>query len=174
MIGHSALCIEATETRTGISASLLNTSSGLATLRADKTLWSTVGRSSYHTSLTRTDADTIALSELTVGSTGVGVTRVYLLHHRNSCWYERTLSDGVSSVTQQTCADWLMSVGVAHSIDTTHSWTRIHTLVVDTSSVSWTVSVEDTLRSASQVRITKVTWDAGTSACSLLGFALSI
>ena len=118
-------------------------------------------------SLTGADADSIAFSELGVGSTWIRVTGVSLFYDRNASGYKLTLCDGVSCVSQQTGAHWLMSVGVADSIDTTHSWTGVNTLVVDTSSIGWTVCVEDTLWSAGQVGISKVSWNTCASSCSI-------
>ena len=39
------------------------------------------------------------------------------------------LGDGVSTVAHQASADWLMSVGVTHGVDATHSRARVHALV---------------------------------------------
>ena len=168
VVGHPAVGVIATQAGTGVSALLLDTGSCLATLRAHQTLWSAVWRLTNHPSLTAADTHTIALSELTVGAAGVGVTRVNVLLHHITTGYESTLGDGVTSVAQETGADGLMSVGITHSIDATHSGAGVHTLVTDTGPVGGTVIVGDTLRSAGQVGVTKVARDTGAGACSLL------
>ena len=167
MIGHSAVGIEATQAWTRVSAGLLDTCSCLTALSTNQTLRSAVGWRTNHSLFTGADADSIAFSELAVGSTWVGITWVSLLNDWNASGDQLTLSDGISSVSQQTCADRLVSVGVTHSIDATHSWARINTLVVDTSSVGWTVSVEDTLWSACQVGVSKVSRNTCASSCSV-------
>ena len=67
-----------------------------------------------------------------------------------------------------------MSVGVADSVDTADSWAGVDTLVVHTGPVGGAVTVQDTLRSAGEVRVSEVSWYAGTGSGSLLRPALSI
>ena len=167
VVGHPTLSVSTTETRARVPAGLLHAGSGLATLRAHQAFRSAVRWRAYHVSFTGADTHTILLLVLTVCSTWVGITGIKFFHNRHSSWYERALGDGISSVAIQTGADRLVPVSITDGIDTTHSWARINTLVVDTGSVSWTVGVHDTLRSAGQVRVTKVSWDTGTCSCSL-------
>jgi len=167
VVGDSAVGIEATEARAWVSTGLLDAGSGLTALSTDQALRSAVGWSSNHSLFTGADADSIAFSELGVGSTWVGITGVSLFYDRDTSGYQLALGDGVSCVPQQTGAHWLVSVGVADSIDATHSWTGVNTLVVDTSSIGGAVCVEDTLWSAGQVRVTKVSWNACASSCSV-------
>jgi len=66
----------------------------------------------------------------------------------------RALSDGISCVAVEAGTDGLVTKSIADGVDTTHSGTRVHTLAGDTGSLAWAVCVEDTLRSAGQVRAT--------------------
>ena len=63
---------------------------------------------------------------------------------------------------------------VTDGVDAACSRARILAFVVNTSFVGWTVGVEDTLWSTSQIRIPEVTRKAGTSSSSLLCSALCI
>ena len=167
MVGHPALSVPTTQTRAGVPAGLLHACSCLAALRAHQAFRSAVGWRADHVSLTGADAHAILLLVLAVRTTGVGITGIKLLHNRHSSRYQRTLGDGISCVAIQTGADRLVPVSIADGIDPTDSWARINTLVVDTSSVGWTVGVHHTLGSAGQVGISEVSWNTGTSSCSL-------
>ena len=174
MVGDPAVGVVSTEARAGISALLLYTGRGLATLRAHQTLRSAVGRLADHSTLTGADTHSIALSKLAVGAAGVGVTGVNLLLHWHAGGDESTLGDGVTSVAQETCADGLVSVGITHGVDATHSGAGVHTLVADTGPVGGAVIVGHTLRSTGQVGVTKVARNTGTGSGSLLRSTVGI
>ena len=167
MVGDPALGVVSTEAGAGISALLLDAGRGLRALRAHQTLRAAVGRLANHPTLAGTDAHSIALSELAVGAARVGVTGVNLLLHHISTGYESTLGDGVTGVAQETRADGLMSVGIAHGVDAAHSGAGVHTLVADTGPVGRAVIVGDTLGSAGQVGVTEVARNTGAGSCSL-------
>ena len=167
VVRYSALSVIATETRTWVPAGLLHAGGHLAALRAHQALGPAVRRRSNHVSFTGTDTHSVLLFVLTVRPTWVGITGIKFFNYRHSSWYERALCDGISSVSIQTSTDRLVSVGVTDGIDPTHSWAGINTLVVDTGSVGGAVSVHDTLRSAGQVGVSKVSWDTGAGSGSL-------
>lgn len=159
MVGDPALRVGSTEARTGVPALLLHTGSGLAALGADKAFRPAVGRCSDHSSFTGAHTHSVLLLVLAVGATGVWVTRVGFLHYRDARGDEGALGDGVPGVSIETGADGHVAESIADGVDATYSGARIHTLVVDTSPVAGTVSVENTLGSAGKVGVTEVARD---------------
>ena len=174
MVCDPTFSVEATEAGTGISALLLDTGGALTALRAHQTLRTTVWWRADHSRLTGADTDSVTFSELTVGTAGVGLTRVCRLRHYGAEWEEGALSDGISCVSHQAGAHRLVSVGVTHGVDTTDARARVHALVVDACSVGGTVSVEDTLGPAGEVGVSEVARDASTGSGSGPGPALSV
>ena len=82
VIDHLALSIGSTGAGTGVHTLLLDTGHGQRTLRAEETLWSTVGRSAEVAREAGTHWARSLRSALTVWSAGVRITRVcWLLDH---------------------------------------------------------------------------------------------
>ena len=174
VVGDPTFGIEPTEAGTGISTLLLDTGSALTTLRAHQTLGPAVGRRADHSWLTGADTHSVAFSELTGGTAGVGVTRVRGLRDDWTEREESALSDGISCVAHQAGAHRLVPVGVAHGVDATDPGAGVDALVVDAGPVGGTVGVEDTLGSTGEVRVSEVARDASTGSGSGPGPALSV
>ena len=162
VVGDPALSICTTKARTRIPTALLHAGCRLATLRADQTLRSAVGWRSYHGDLARTDADSVLLFVLAVGSARIGVAWVGFLNNWLSMWDKCALCDCITSVTVEASADGHVTHCIANGIDTTNSGAGIHTLVVNTGPLAGTVCVENTLWPAGKVRVAEVSSNAGT------------
>ena len=67
-----------------------------------------------------------------------------------------TLSERISFVISNTSTNSSMNGNSALSVDTTSAWTRIQTLLIDTSLSGWTFSVQDTFRFAGKQGVTNV------------------
>ena len=174
MVDDLALGCRSTGPGTRVTALLSQTGEVAGTLTVENTLRSAVGWCSDHCSLTGANADSVLFFVLTVGSARVRVTWVGLFNNWNSLRDKGTLCNRITGVAVETSADGLVPHGVANSIDTTDSRAGIDALVVDASTFAGTVSVEDTLRSASQVGVTEVASNARTGTRPLSRSTLSI
>ena len=76
VVGNMTPGIDTTGPWAGVNTLLVDTGSLLVTVRADHTLWPTVGRVALISRYAVADTNSVLLPMLTVGSAGVGVTRV--------------------------------------------------------------------------------------------------
>ena len=83
MVDNLALSLGSTGARTGIHTPLLDTGHGQRTLRAEQTLWPTVGRTSEVSLETGADRPRSLWPALAVRTAGVRVTRVHGLGGRS-------------------------------------------------------------------------------------------
>ena len=77
MVDHLTPGIGAAHSRTGVDTLLTDASCRQAALGTDDTFWAAVWRAAGEVGLARADAGTIHLSLLAVGSTGIGIARVF-------------------------------------------------------------------------------------------------
>ena len=105
MIGYLTPGIITTGAWAGVNTLLVDAGSELTTVRADHTLWPAVGRVALISRDTGADTDSVHLSVLTVGSAGVGVTRVRDDGPGRGWRDQSTGGGGVSSVSLVTGAD---------------------------------------------------------------------
>jgi len=115
---------------------------------------------------TGTDADSVHLSLLAVGSTRIRITRIQVLHHWLSSWRYMAFSRRISNISFQTGALGYMVEDVAYCIDPASSWTGVFAFLVDAGLVRWAFAVENTFGSAGEIWITLETWQALASSCS--------
>ena len=80
MVGDLAPGVVTTGPGTGVDTFLVDAGSELVTVRAHYTLWPTVRRVALISRDTGADTDSVHLSVLTVGTAGIGITGVWLLH----------------------------------------------------------------------------------------------
>ena len=144
VVRDPALGVGSTEAGTGIPAALLHARCGLAALGADQALWSAVGWGANHGNLTGAHTYSVLFLMLAVGAARIGITGIRFFNYRYTSRHQGTLGDCVSDVAVETGADGGVADSVANGIDPTDPRTGVHTLVVDTGTVAWAVSVMNT------------------------------
>ena len=175
MVSDSAVGIDSTEARTGILT--LSVDAGLVggTVSVDLALGSAVGGRAKH--LWKTVALTSAANSswrFTVGSTRIRITRI-LSHYWFWCrWRPSTGHKWISKVSLVADTQRDVIGNLAVGIGATETWARVNTMKISALFCSWTVCIDDTLRSAGDIGVSKVVWDTLARSCSVPLIAHSI
>ena len=175
MVTHSAVGIDAAETRTRVLAMPVDTGKLGGTISIDDTFRSTVGRASDHLWHARALASVSNPS----GWQGVGPTRVWIAGVDLNWFYRRWWRSSagherIPDVSLVAHADGKVVGNLAVCIAAAEAWTGVDTVEVSTLFVCRAVSIDDTFRSASHIRVAKVVGDATTSSSSPLLAADSV
>ena len=175
MVSDSAVGVDSTEARAWILA--LSVDAGLVggAVSIDLALGPAVGRRAEH--LWKTVALTSGANSswwFTVGSTRIRVTRILSLHWL-WCWWR--LSAGhkwISKVSLVTDTQRDVIGNLAVGIGATETWAGVNTMEISALFCSWTIRIDDTLRSACHIGVSKVVWDTLARSCSVPLIAHSI
>lgn len=138
--------------RTWIPAFLISTRLILGTLSAHNALWATGRRTSNESWNTRANCLPVDFPTLTVWSTWRGVARIS--NDRRLLW--SALYKCVSCHSVWASTHWNVVDDFTHGVLSACSWTRIDTFATNTGLISSAVRVQDTLWSASTVRISLI------------------
>ena len=86
VVADSAVCVGATQPRTGVNALLVSASQLRGAVRVELALWPAVRRLAYHAGLARAvTAVTVVPRRVGVGPTGVGVAGVFFNDRSDCC-----------------------------------------------------------------------------------------
>ena len=154
MIHDSALGIVSTRARTRINTLLILTSFIASTIGISDTFRSARRWTGHIARKTRANRLIVYFATLTVRATRRWSTAVVFFHRR--LLNDRSaLNERISFGASWTCAHRKMIVNVTNGVwCASCALTRIDTLVSNTGLVSWTIAVQNTLRSALRVWIT--------------------
>ena len=163
MVGDLTSCIVSTNSRAGINTFLVDARCEMVTIRADHTLGSTGRWGALVGGQARADAHSIDFTMLAVWTTGVGITWISVNH--NWCWRNQCTSRyRVSFISTVAGADRIMISDRALGIAATSSRAGIGTLFLHAGEVVRAFRVDETLRAAANIWVTKVVGDAATGA----------
>ena len=163
MVGDLTSCIVSTNTRAGINTFLVDACCEMVTIGADHTLGSTGGWGALVGWQARANAHSIDFTMLAVWTTGVGITWISVNHNR--CWRnQRTSRKWVSFISTVAGADRIMISDRALGIAATSSGAGIGTLFLHAGEVVRAFCIDETLRTAANIWVTKVVGDAATGA----------
>ena len=163
MVGDLTSCIVSTNTRAGINTFLVDARCEMVTIRADHTLGSTGRWGALVGGQARADAHSIDFTMLAVWTTGIGITWISV--HHNRCWRNQCTSRyWVSFISTVAGADRIVISDRTLGIAATRSRAGIGTLFLHAGKVVRAFRVDETLRTAANIWVTKVVGDAATGA----------
>ena len=111
---------------------------------------------------------------LTVWSTRVGITGIFVDDHRVDWWDESAGRQGITLVARVACADRVVVPDVALGVDATRPGTRVPALLLHTGQVVRALSVDEALWPTAHVRVSDVLWYTLTGAGTIPGRAAGI
>ena len=175
MVSDSAVGIDSTEAWAGILA--LSVDAGLVggAVSIDLALRPAVGRRAEH--LWKTVALTSVANSswwFTVGSTRIRITRILSLHWLWCWWWLSAGHKWISKVSLVTDTQRDVIGNLAVGIGATETWAGVNTMKISALFCSWTICIDDTLRPAGHIGVSKVVWDTLARSCSVPLIAHSI
>lgn len=174
MIDCLASGIVTTGSNTGVTALVLDTSFVAWAFGIQDTFRSTIWWGTNVTWKTSTGLITIDFPALGIRATGRGHTwNLGSLWLGDNLWFSVAAVEWITTESFRTGADWVVVDNFAFSIGSTGSWTRINTLLLDTSLGQSTLRAEQTLRPAVG-RSTKVSLETGADRSGTLRSALTV
>jgi hypothetical protein len=159
MVTHSAVGIYTAQTRAGVLAFSVNTSLVCGTICVYLAFRAAVGRTSDHLWEAGTlAAVTYGPGRVTVWSAGVRITGISFNRFRWRRWFP-TGHKWISNISLVAHADREMICHLTVGIRAAKTWTWVNTVLVSALLIGWAVRIYDTLRSTSNIRVSKMVWD---------------
>ena len=167
MVGHLAVCITSTQTRTRVNTLQVPTLFGCWTISVDNTF-----RTTGHIWITKvfwdtlTGGCTVAFTANCIGSTRCWVAWINNFSRRRWGWSLVACGERIANVAGITCALRQMIADRALRVCAAHSGTRILALLLDTRQGRGTLGVDGALGFAFDVRVAEQAGQAGTAGSS--------